>query len=673
MIVPRGFTGNATCIAALLDRLTHHAEVTLIEQSSKKFTVTEAEVKRYEEALSQELSFDPSSGHLFNYDSAVAKFLAGCGLLDFPLQIRFGYSRSRHALVIPLYWDGVLTGLRFRALDETANKWIQAPGSKADYLWLSDLPPIDPYSGVVGVFEGVRDTALARSLGFNAVGILSATSVPENPSERFTASVKHIRETYKHVLLIGDADRAGTDAMKHVSKYFAEGHSFAPRLPEPYKDLTEFFEAEGDINKVVGWLESVYTAAAASEARLTDPADEADPLFRVPEKYPIEVWDGTIYGEFARVCTQGNYIPPEFFVESLKTVVGAIAGHRMGIEGADLEARFYTTLIGEAGLGKTTAIMWARELFPPELCYTHGVPLHPDIGCYVAEFGSQVGLVKKAKTHSQIFQICDEFSNLSDKFKIAGSGTSYVALLNQLYEKTLPPSNITKDSQEDVGNPVHFSLLAATTPDVWAETFGKTGTEGSGFFQRLSIFGNEEKRTVSFLRKPDFAQFAPLIDKVKKLLETPYQLRMSDEAAALLNRWHDHVKIKPKELDTGRLQVLALRNAVHLGWLLDGVTMVEVIRRAIALSNWQLAMRKAYRPILGDTPYAQLENMIIKVVQQQREISRRELSRLVHADRAGLEVFNRALSNVAREGYIRIEHDKQSRGRPSQRIHWAGD
>jgi hypothetical protein len=46
-------------------------------------------------------------------------------------------------------------------------------------------------------------------------------------------------------------------------------------------------------------------------------------------EYPYAAWEGTLFQDFADLCGDGNVIPKEFFIESVKTVVGAICGHRI--------------------------------------------------------------------------------------------------------------------------------------------------------------------------------------------------------------------------------------------------------------------------------------------------------------------------------------------------------
>jgi hypothetical protein len=318
---------------------------------------------------------------------------------------------------------------------------------------------------------------------------------------------------------------------------------------------------------------------------------------------------------------------------------------------------------------------WALGVFPKSLLYT-GAPLWPEIGAFVGSFGSGVGLVQTFAENPRILQHYDELSKVSEKFKIHGSGQDFLAAINTLFEKTSCPSNITKGVRI-VPEEAHCSLLGATTPDMWLLTFGGTGTEGSGFFQRLNIVSSEDTRTVPRLRKPDLSQFSGLVDQVKALKDRPYILKLSPEADALLDRWQtEWIRIQPDTDDvTGRLQVLVQRNAIHLGWLLgDRVDSVEVIKRAIAVSNHQLRIRRQYKPVMGDSPWAVMENLLVRKVQSVKRIERSELYRKVNASRVGLEVFNRSIANLAAEGVFAIEKSSsQGRGRKAEIVVWCGN
>ena len=62
--------------------------------------------------------------------------------------------------------------------------------------------------------------------------------------------------------------------------------------------------------------------------------------------YPIEVWDNTPVGEFAKLCAHDNNIPRKLYAESFRTVLGAVVGNQLScpaVEGAI--PRSYTIIV----------------------------------------------------------------------------------------------------------------------------------------------------------------------------------------------------------------------------------------------------------------------------------------------------------------------------------------
>ena len=78
---------------------------------------------------------------------------------------------------------------------------------------------------------------------------------------------------------------------------------------------------------------------------------------------------------------------------------------------------------------------------------------------------------------------------------------------------------------------------------------------------------------------------------------------------------------------------------------------------------------------MGDNPWAMVENLIKECVKARKRISRSDLYKAVHAERSGLQIFNRALDLLEQEGSIRIEpHQTGSKGgRKKQIIVWCGE
>jgi hypothetical protein len=72
---------------------------------------------------------------------------------------------------------------------------------------------------------------------------------------------------------------------------------------------------------------------------------------------------------------------------------------------------------------------------------------------------------------------------------------------------------------------------------------------------------------------------------------------------------------------------------------------LEVVAETLALSYWQLQVRKLYDPIDADTEIAKMEEKIRRVLSR-GPISERELRQKTNADRTGLWVFSNALKNL---------------------------
>ena len=266
-----------------------------------KLEASEEQVKEYVRNLSQQDGVFSRAG----------QFLLGSGLDDIAGELQFGFVESKHftcgnrcdrcgnypALTIPLLWNGQLVGLKYRNLEapDKEHKWTQAKGSKGDFLWLADLPPVDPTSKAVAILEGIRDTALARAQGFNSTGILSTSSITN--SERFQESINRIKQTYKHAILIGDSDEPGKEAMQELREFFDTAATFSP-LPKGVKDLSEFYEKSG-AEAMSAWLRNVNKAMVglrpfSGDLPASDSEFETVPIADVPARNVEWLWPNRI-------------------------------------------------------------------------------------------------------------------------------------------------------------------------------------------------------------------------------------------------------------------------------------------------------------------------------------------------------------------------------------------
>ena len=250
-------------------------------------------------------------------------------------------------------------------------------------------------------------------------------------------------------------------------------------------------------------------------------------------KYPIEVWDGTAYGEFAELCGQGNNIPREFFIEALKTVTGAILNDRLASRIKGGNPRFYTVIIGPAGCGKGTAIGYVDTLFDniDELhdtayLWIPTINSNTNLGACRAAFSSLPGLQlavdgsrkPPSKPQSRLLWIAEEIDVIFESGGIAGSGGSLMGAIRSLYDSEIHTA--TGNGQRISSTlRVKLSLLGGTTPEIWSGLFAGKGAAGSGLFGRLNLVATLESHPVGTLTAPDLDPFRQKFFKLLAPLE----------------------------------------------------------------------------------------------------------------------------------------------------------
>jgi hypothetical protein len=400
-------------------------------------------------------------------------------------------------------------------------------------------------------------------------------------------------------------------------------------------------------------------------------------------EYPYWVWTGTLFEDFATLCGEKNVIPREFFIEAVKTVVGAICGHRIFPEGIESqESRFYTVLIGPGGGGKSSASKWARDLFiGTGFLYQLGQePAFSNIGVAEGCFSSGEGLIKKGfDKHSRILMPYDELTTLIEKFAILGSGFSLMNFILEAFERTsTAPTSITKNDKitNTPTHGVHLSILGCSTAERWENSFVKTGAESSGFFQRVNIISNPSEETVARLHDPDFSALREKFQKKIQSLEfQKANVIWTAEAVEAFDSWYLAKNTEWRSLHKdikGRISVIAQRNASLLAWLMGGDDVVpnadkanepieifcdaDIVARAIALAEYEVFVRQIHQPILADNPWAKMECAIRRyfVKTKKTMVTRKKLGHDLHADRAGIQTFDKAINNLTQEGFLKI-------------------
>ena len=440
-----------------------------------------------------------------------------------------------------------------------------------------------------------------------------------------------------------------------------------------------------------------------------------------PNPYPNDAWEGTPYLEFARLCrSEGdpkfqNYLPTEFGINALMTVVGAICGHRIRPDFDAMDARFYTVLLTpRGGSGKGTIFRFVKSVFDESSLITTSRIVYKNIGTFTDDFASARGLTESFQMYPSILQVYEELSTPFEKFGIAGSGTSFKDLNLRLFDSTDPQNSRKQGTKvpEYAPKSIHNSILGSTTTEKgrWDEMFSSSNDDT--FRQRLNIIPSQEDRRVAAIKNPDFTEFRKdLLNRIGLLNSYKLIWNYSPEAWEVLTNWYQQIDDAAREAGDnderealGRIQVHVHRVIGHLAlWLAplptdtesrdlslfdkseliltegdqDKVWNVEVpadwMRRAIRIAEHQIRARRDHTPPEGLSPVALCENLIKKHTSRNKTIRWYSLIRAANLDKYGHDVRIKALFNAAKERAIRIDANPEDKDNQSEWvITWLG-
>lgn len=328
--------------------------------------------------------------------------------------------------------------------------------------------------------------------------------------------------------------------------------------------------------------------------------------------YPLEVWDGTLYLEFALLASRDNYVPPEFFVEAAMTYAGALTANQLHCESEALTPRLYTVLLAPPGSGKGTTYRRVHPLFEPSRLMTQ-VGEQPPLPCaaLLARAASENGLNDALLTHPHVISDFEEMDQMMEKTRIEGSGGALMSCIRSLFDDTRPGLTTSK------GRPViaelgYFSLLGSMTHSLWRKAMEGRDSYGSGLGGRFNLVATNEDRTAAILMTPDFSPHRKALDaKLAALDSSPQMIGIEPAAQKLLAEWWEG-KNKPFH---NRVNVIAGRKALHLAWITGQPSItLETMRKAIQLAEYLVAIRTAFAVAQGEERAAITENRVLQIL-----------------------------------------------------------
>jgi hypothetical protein len=390
--------------------------------------------------------------------------------------------------------------------------------------------------------------------------------------------------------------------------------------------------------------------------------------------YPIEVWDATVLGEFAKLCADDNHIPRKMYAEAFRCCLGAVVGDRIEcpIEGA--LPRSYTIIIAPKGKGKGTAIRRAVRFFSQEWYGTATSPgllsgardfiwKPQGIGAWLTAASSVPGMarltndlkktIKNAphltwsNTLPRVLSCHEEMKTfLSTLFIEGGVGSGMEGVVCQLWDDVSFNGTAT-GTREAVYGEMLFSLLAGVTSEDWFDILSRGNAVGGGLMSRFNLIGTEgEYKNVGKMTPPDLTSLQEsFMPRIRLLADARSRVLPMEGAEKIIGEWSDAL---PE--GTERMNVHAWRSALMLAWLRreEAIT-PKTAEDAVRLGQYQVDSHDYYRTKAAETQNAKVQEKQLRALRLRGSQSRRDLQRITHAERYGTEVWNRALDGLLKD------------------------
>jgi len=392
-------------------------------------------------------------------------------------------------------------------------------------------------------------------------------------------------------------------------------------------------------------IHALATMRAEEERRRYGPPEPQDD----PLKFPDGIMAGAA-GNFATTFSEYLESPKEYFFFSYLACLGNVLSGKITLDSElKIEPRLYLLLLAEsADARKSTAIGKTSFFFQeakrwgviPDYVECHGI-------------GSAEGLQKMLQENGRIILIFDEFRAFTSKCGIDGS--VLLPCVTTLFESKRYESHTAKKDIR-IDNAC-LSLLAASTTETYQRVFDSHFL-AIGFPNRLFLIPGNGQRRFSFPQKiptDDIIRLRQELQDIVRFATEQKEIGITPEAKAIYHQWYLEL---PKSVHARRLETYALRFMLLLCCNEKEPTIdAEIADKIIRLMDWQFKVRRQYDPVDADSNIARMEESIRRILagRNGNGIGKRDLSRAVHANRAGLWIFAQATENLIEAEEIRFE------------------
>jgi len=354
-------------------------------------------------------------------------------------------------------------------------------------------------------------------------------------------------------------------------------------------------------------------------------------------------------GDFANLYSSCLEVPKHFFFMAFLVCLGILLAGRLTLKSEIApQPRLYVVLLGEsADDRKSTALVKTTEFFRDAVQGGFHI-------CYGV--GSAEGLQKRMEENSNLLLCFDEFKQFVGKCKIDSS--VLLPCVNTLFESNRYESR-TKTTDIKLEE-AYLSLLAASTIQTYENTWTSQFTD-IGFNNRLFLVPGRGQRRFSIPTKVSDSENYLLKQRLGEILgfvgEDGLELDITADAKKFYHDWYMGLErsVHTKRLDTYAMRLMSLLAVNELKSEVDE----ETVRKAIALCDWQLEVRRLHDPVDADSEIARMEEKIRRVINAKGPLKDWEIKRAVNSSKKGLWVYTTAKRNLTQAG--ELAYDKREK------------
>lgn len=441
-----------------------------------------------------------------------------------------------------------------------------------------------------------------------------------------TESPVNEKKPWVEEVLPGVKDGGRNDAAKQLAGRYAA------------KGLTE----EEAINAMNGWdkgnkpplgqeviartVKSIY-GMHKNNHPVVEPVEDENVEQDLDLTLPRDVIQG-VASDFINLFSGKLESPFQFFAFSFFTILGNIKSKVRLSTLIDTSPRLYTVILGESADARKSEAIKQTRLFFEGLEYPGFNPID--------NVNSGEGLIKEMAKSPQIVLIYDEFNTFVSKAGIENA--TLLPTVTSLFDQGRAQTLKVKDTDSSRVTDGRLSILGACTTDTFNTMFSSKYL-GIGFINRLLLVPGDSKRSIA---SPGIIDPQSVTEVRKKLLRNMDLfpdgtfIDMDPVAKFLWDSWYKSDAMEGEFAK--RLSTYGMRLMV-LFCISEGTQRVteDIVRRIIAICNWEKRVRTAYAPEHYETFKAKVESAFKKSIQSGKHSKGRIMSQSRAYKRWGVE------------------------------------